>query len=412
MAQKQRKSTLSIDGKLWTQIMKPLLIKITIFILIVAVTGGLIASIHASADDAEEKKPVDVRPSVSVEALQNIDHQVEINSFGEVQALESTILAAQVSGEVLSWNENFVAGGVVKRGEILFTIEPDTYQAAVLQAEAQISMAQATLTEELARQKVAEKEARNLPSSQVSDLYLRKPQVLSAQAQLKSAQAGLRIAKRNLAKTQVRAPYDALVISREIGSGQFLSAGMKVAELSNIESAEILVPIAGFDSPFLKETINDVTALVETQGRVNVSRMGKIHRNVGVVDQNTRMQHLVIRIDDPYGIKNSLTPIQFGTYVKVSFAGKILQNVYKIPQSLINKRTMWLVTTDDQLASFKVNVLREEGEYFFIEANLPNTGRLVKNLPEYPQNGMAVKIIDGDEISQANQNNAISVAAN
>lgn len=374
------------------------------------VSGGAAFLIHASADDAEEKEEVDTRPVVATELLLPIDHQVEISSYGELMPLESTIIAAQVSGEVISWNDNFVAGGVVKRGDILFTIESDTYEAEVLQAEAQVSLAQSSLTEELARQKVAEREARNLDKSQVSDLYLRKPQVLSAQAQLKSAEASLRIAKRNLAKTKVRAPYSALVVSREIGSGQFVSAGTRVAQINNIETAEVIIPIAGFDTPFLLDNMANLSASVSNQSKVPIKRTGLVNRNLGLVDENTRMQHLVIRIDDPYAINNDHDILKFGSYVEVKFMGKELKNVFKIPQSLVNKRKIWLLNDKDELQSHSVEVIREEGDYFFISSGLSERDRLVKNLPEYPQNGMAVKIVNTIDENSSNSANAKTAA--
>ena len=116
--------------------MKAVFIKIAIALGMIILALGIIGVIHATAEESEEKKPVDSRPTVSVESLVAVDHTVEITSFGELVPLESTELSAQVSGEVLNWNKNFVAGGVVKRGDILFSIEADTYEAAVLQSEA------------------------------------------------------------------------------------------------------------------------------------------------------------------------------------------------------------------------------------------------------------------------------------
>ena len=107
---------------------------------------------------------------------------------------------------------------------------------------------------------MAKRQAKNVPSNQVTDLYLRKPQVLSAQAQVKSALASLKRAKRDLDNCRVVAPYDALVVERDIGVGQYITAGTRVAVLNNIESAEIHVPIAGFDSVFLPEDYSGVTA--------------------------------------------------------------------------------------------------------------------------------------------------------
>lgn len=336
---------------------------------------------------------------MSIQRLSAIDHQVSITSFGEVQALEKTVIAAQVSGEVVSWHPNFVAGGLVKRGDVLFSIEKDAYEAAVLQAEAQISLAQATLIEEQARQKVAMKEAKNLPSSQISDLYLRKPQVLSAQAQLKSAQAKYRIAKRDLANCDVKAPYDALIINRDIGTGQYVNMGTKVAEINNIEAAEIIFPVAGFDSPFLPAKIDQNKALVSTKSLVSLSRPAYLQRDLGVVNQTTRMNHLVIRVDDPYSLNTPLPPLKFGSYVEVSFEGTQLKNVFKVPQTLVNNRKVWLLDENEQLQAHSVEVIREEGSYFYISSGLKENDKLVMTLPEYPQNGMAVKVIDKADLN-------------
>lgn len=385
--------------------MKSNLIKLAIFIVILGCGFAVKALIEGSEPEPEEQEKTDNRPTVSVEALNAIDHQVAISSFGEVVPLERTVLAAQVSGEVTSWNPNFVAGGLVKRGDILFSIEKDAYEAALLQAEAQVSLAEASLIEEQARQKVAMREAKNLPANQVSDLYLRKPQVLSAQAQLKSAQAAYRIAQRDLSNCDVTAPYDALVLSREIGSGQFVNVGMKVAEINNIEAAEVIFPVAGFDSPFLPKKIDNNPATVRAKDVAGISRVAYLQRDLGIVDQSTRMNHLVVRIDDPYSLNTDAPQLKFGTYVEVEFAGKLIENVYKVPQNLVNKRKIWVIDADQKLLSKNVEVVREEGTYFLISSGINEQDQVVMTLPEYPQNGMGVKLLgeDGDKVAANDQ---------
>ena len=358
--------------------------------LIVGVVGFM--GINAIAKDPEKKEVIDTRPTVQVEPVAANDHQVIINSYGEVKPLENTLLSAQVSGEVLSWHPNFVAGGIVARGETLFTIEKDNYEAAVLVAEAELARAQAGLIEEQAQAQVAEDEAKRFPSKARTDLFLRKPQVLSAQASVKSAQAALKRAQRDLDNCDVTAPYDALVISRNIGVGQFVTMGSQVAELNNIETAEVIIPIAGFDSVFLPERIKGITATIIQKGLNSFTREGVIDRDLGIVDNATRMSSLVVRIEDPYGLKNIQPAIKFGSYVQVNFAGAMLNNIYRLPQELVNNKTVWIVNEEQQLEPRKVTVIREEGEYFYISDGLQTDDKLVITLPEYPQKGMAVKI--------------------
>ena len=360
----------------------------------VALAIGVVGfkAINALANEQEKKALVDTRPTVQVEPVSANDHQVVINSYGEVKPLENTQLSAQVSGEVLSWHPSFVAGGVVARGETLFSIEKDNYEAAVLVAEAELARAQAGLIEEQAQAKVAEDEAKRFPSKARTDLFLRKPQVLSAQANVKSAQAALKRAQRDLENCDVKAPYDALIVSRNVGVGQYVTMGSQVAELNNIETAEVIIPIAGFDSVFLPERIKGITATVIQKGLNSFTREGVIDRDLGIVDNATRMSSLVVRIEDPYGLKNKQPAIKFGSYVQVNFAGTTLNNIYRLPQALVNNQTVWVVDENQTLEPRKVTVIREEGEYFYISSGLKADDKLVVTLPEYPQKGMEVKI--------------------
>ncbi len=351
-------------------------------------------AIQATAKHPDDKKELDTRPTIRVQSLQAEDHQVVLTSFGEVRPLETTQLAAQVAGEVTAWHPDFVAGGIVKRGAVLFSIEKDNYQAAVLQAEAEVTRAKAALIEEQAQAEVAKDEAARTPGVKRSELFLRKPQVLSAQAALKSAEAALKRALRDLDNCDIVAPYDALVISRQIGVGQFVTTGTPVAQLNNIESAEVVIPVAGFDNTFLPQQIRGVRTLVFEQGGGELTREAVIDRDLGVVDSATRMSNLVVKIDDPYATRSMHPVIKFGSYVQVSFAGKMLQNVYKLPQELVNNQTVWLLNEASELEPRKVKVVREEDAFFLIGEGLNDGDRLVLTVPEYPQKGMSVKLAE------------------
>ncbi|GAP75984.1 membrane fusion protein of RND family multidrug efflux pump [Pseudoalteromonas sp. SW0106-04] len=372
--------------------MHKVLKKLLVALGVVLVTGLAGAAVMVSAKKPDETKQVDTRPVVEVEQLAANDHQVLLSTYGEVQPLESTQLAAQVTGEVVSWNERFVAGGIVERGELLFTIEKDNYEAAVLQAEAELARAQAALIEEQAQQDVAKDEAARTPGVKRSALFLREPQVLSAKAAVKSAEAALKRAQRDLDNCEVRAPYDALVISRNVGQGQFVSVGSQVAELNNIETAEVIVPVAGFDSAFLPQRVAGTPATIIREGLNGFTRSAVIDRDLGVVDSATRMSNLVVRVNDPYAMHGQLPKLKFGSYVQVQFAGQTLKEIFRLPQELVNNQTVWVVNKDNLLQPRQVKVVREEEEFFLISGGLDADDRVVVTLPEYPQEGMEVRI--------------------
>ncbi len=349
--------------------------------------------IEASATDDASKKEIDTRPGVTIESLSPEDVRVQLTSYGEITPLETTNLAAQVSGEVEGWNPKFVSGGLVRRGEVLFEIEADSYEAALLLAEANLASAQAQLIQEQAQADVAAREAKTMPDARVTDLYLRKPQVMSAQAGVKSAQAQLKIAKRDLENCKVRAPYDALIVSRDISTGDYVTQGSAVAVINNIEYAEVTFPIAGFDKVFLSDATIGSDIAIEVDDVEGATVKGTIHRDTGVIDSDTRMSYFVARIADPYALNSTKPIVKFGSYSTITFEGKTLNDVYRVPQELVTNRLLWTLDDDDKLKSQKVSVIREENGDFLIKGSF-NPKKVVVSLPEYPQNGMAVKIID------------------
>lgn len=381
------------------------LLRVILPIAIIVLGIGAMKTVTALGDTTEENESVDTRPTVQITQLKPESFAINIEAFGELAPLESTRLAAQVSGEVVEWNPKFVAGGIVKRGEMLFSIEKDAYTAALLQAESALANAQAALIEEKALANVAEREAATLPNSRVTDLYLRKPQILSAEAAVKAAQAQMKIAKRDLANTEVVAPYDALIVSRSIGKGDFLTVGTTAATLYNVEVGEVTFPLARFDQAFLPETVNGIEATVSLLNGTTdeIKRSATIVRDSGIYDSATRMTHLVARINDPYGLTTGQPVLRFGAYTKVAFTGKTIDNVYRIPQELITRRQLWILDDADKLVAKPVEVVREVGSEFLIRVDITANDRIVMTLPEYPQNGMAVKVIEGADKLVAKQ---------
>ncbi len=291
-----------------------------------------------------------------------------------------------------SWNPNFVTGGLIRRGEVLFSIEKDTYEAALLLAEANLASAKAQLIQEQAQADVALRESKSLPSSSVTDLYLRKPQVLSAQAAVKSAQAQLRIAQRDLENCEVKAPYDALIVERNISTGDYLSTGAVAAVIKNVEFAEITFPVAGFDRAFMNENPVGDKATIVIDGLSNLMVEGTIHRDTGIVESATRMTQFVARIEDPYSLNSNRPVVKFGSYATVEYKGRTLQGVYRIPQDLITQKIVWTLDGDSKLISQPIDVIREEGGDFLIRGNF-DASRVVISLPEYPRNGMDVRLL-------------------
>ena len=126
--------------------------------------------------------------------------------MGRLEAVERVDVRSRVAGEVKS--VHFTEGALVKRGDLLVTIDPDPYAAEVDRAQAQLVAAQARLSYAKIERERAERlwAERFIARTQV-DGRLNAEQ--EADANVRATQAVLQSARLNLGYTEVRAPRSA-----------------------------------------------------------------------------------------------------------------------------------------------------------------------------------------------------------
>jgi membrane fusion protein (multidrug efflux system) len=185
---------------------------VAISILLVAAHGhGACAD---GPDAAEGATPaVIVAPATLRSITRSTTH------VGRVQAIKTVNLVARVSGFLQK--QAFMDGQQVKTGDLLFVIEPDTYKAAVVQAEAALAKAQAVeKNAALTLQRSQDLVRTNaVPQSQVDQNVADHD---SAQADVLAAQASLDQAKINLGYTEIRAPIDGRIGMILVSVGNFV----------------------------------------------------------------------------------------------------------------------------------------------------------------------------------------------
>ncbi|MEM9017229.1 MAG: efflux RND transporter periplasmic adaptor subunit, partial [Verrucomicrobiota bacterium] len=175
---------------------------------------------------AKREKPKTKAPRVSVVPLSRSNEPVTIRAFGSVMAARELTVRAQIRGLITEAHPHLVPGGTLKQGESIVRIEPTDFEIAVQRAEAALTEAKVECEIEHGRQIVAKREWELLkgkngdPSS--SGLALRKPQLQKVEAALAKAKAELDEAKLDLERTNVKVPFDAVVIREAVESGQLI----------------------------------------------------------------------------------------------------------------------------------------------------------------------------------------------
>lgn len=337
--------------------------------LVAIVCIGLAISYNGQkmAQQANGPKPEpakSVAPNVSVINAVPSTYQAYVSGHGEAKAHWALSLKAQVKGEITNMSEQFATGNVVKKGQVLAQIDNTEYLQAVASAKATLADAKLALQEEqdLGNQAKREWQRSGVTQAPSSPLVFRTLQLEAAQATADNAQYALQTAQRDEKNTHISAPFDAVILSRDVDLGTYVNIGDTLATLNSTDKVEISVPLSlsqwqNLASDKSGEVIlSDVTTQNQWQGY--------IARFEQHLDDSSRQRSVVVALDKPF---EQATPLLPGTFLAVQIAGKALNNVIKLPASAVSQEGLiWYVNEQNTLMSIQAQKLFERGDYVYI----------------------------------------------
>ena len=330
---------------------------------------GAIASVYLFIKFKKVPPRKEVRyegPLVTVETARLVRKPVVIEGFGTVKPEHTLDLVPQVSGKVVALSENFIDGGFVKKGEVLVQIERADYEIALKRAESNLLNKDVAYKKALKQAHVAKKEWEEILANVLENkkvvpdaltLYL--PQLKAAQAAYDAAQADLRLAKLNLERTTLKAPYDARVLKRATDLGQFVTPGKVLGSLFSVDVANIVVPLHTRDVAWL--TVPSKAEVVSTLTGKAVRYPARLVRTEGRIDPGSRMLHAVLQVERPYRFT---PPLENGDFVSVRIVGKTGEGFW-ISAKAERDGKVW-IAREGKLRIRKVTVLYRKKDTVFV----------------------------------------------
>lgn len=280
---------------------------------------------------------------VDIETLSAKTFQIKVDSYGLLKANTQTDLFPLVAGQVVRVRPDFQRGAFVQSGQVLLEIDPLEYEVALQVAQGDLANAELALAEEEARSEQAHrdwKKTLNASHSEVSDFALRYPQLKAAKAALETAKAKLKLAKKNLARTKVRAPYDGRLIESHVNIGSVVSTSTRLAELYSTESLELSLPIANRDLEFLDlpsiESGKDIWVKIENTLVVpSQFWSAKITGTEALVDSDNQQIYALAKIEDAIWPEINQQTLKVGQYLQATIDGREIENAILLPNSSI-----------------------------------------------------------------------------
>lgn len=398
--------------------------RVVICVLLLALGwGGMIALSSLKKSPAKvsyEERPIRVTAVRAV--VENVP--VVITGYGEVRTLDVVALTPEVAGKIVRIHSRLEAGELIDQGAQLFAIDDINYQAAYQEAVAAVAQQenivrrlQAQLRIDKTRLGTLERNrdlataeykrvlklfetvsvgtrsgvdaaeqamnsARDRTDQKARDIAIYPIQIKETESALAMSRARLLLAKANLARCSVRAPFDGRVKETRLELGQYVVPGQAAVTLADDSVLEILVPLDSRDArqwlQFDAKSSSKPTAwfnslvavpcrIIWTEAASDDAREGQLHRVVRF-DPQTRTLTVAIRVDAPHaqaGAPASL-PLVEGMFCRIEIPGRAMESVVRLPRWAVSfQNTVYLIQAG-RLKTVTVNPVRFQGDEAFV----------------------------------------------
>lgn len=277
------------------------------------------------------------------------DHAVSVEANGFVEAKYTTTLSPQVSGKIIDTSSKLFAGKRVDKDEWLIRIDPTDYQANVANAKAALANAQSQYHQEQGRARQAQRDVKRL-GIKATPLSLRKPQLAAAQANIDNAKAQLQLAQSNLARTEIKAPFNAIINSQQASIGNVVSAASRLATLVGTDVFTVKLNLSAQDFQLIR--IGDAVVINDINSDISY------HTTINRIDAGLDLQNRTISVYADIEKPLSKTRLLLNSYVNASISGKHYANSqWLVNTAIINNQAVWHKKTDDTIVLVPIHVI-------------------------------------------------------
>ncbi|HEX8899311.1 MAG TPA: efflux RND transporter periplasmic adaptor subunit [Chthoniobacterales bacterium] len=316
------------------------------FLVLVA----LLLTLRTVANRPKQTTPPGPRPVTTAKVITQ-DVPLYLDEIGSTAAYEIVQIQAQVSGQIVS--REFKDGADVKKGELLFLIDPKPYEAALASAQADLALNQATLKRQ------AELKAKNVTASQEWD---------TAQANARRSEAAVAAAQVNLDRCYIKAPIDGRAGLRNVDIGNVVGPGSTTPLLTIMGMDPIYTDftVAEPDLPLVRRYLSNpnLKVVTDAEGDNIEPREGKLYFIDEAVQPGAGTVKLRGVTPNP---DRALWPAQF---VKVRLVLDVLKNAKLVPSTAVqigqNGPYVFVVKSDATLELRQVKPGQAQGDLMVI----------------------------------------------
>jgi len=364
-----------------------------------------LAACQPGAEPAKQAPPMEVQVSTS----QRTDVPLSIEMVGTTFGTQDVAIRTRVEGYVESID--FEEGTFVDKGQLLYTIDAQPFQARLVEAQSQLAAAQTHLA------KAASDLARIKPLAEMKavseqDLDGAVAQEAAASASVRASEAAVELAEIVLGYTQISAPISGLIGLTKARPGEFVGRDpnpVVLATLSDIDPIRVRFSISEREYLILARTYladeshardgrrSDRDAedleLILADGTEH-SEKGRVVAASQSIDQETGTFTVEASFPNPQKI---LLP---GQFARVRALYQVLKDVVVIPKQAISEMQglfrVYVVNAGNEVDVKTVQLGPETGTNVVIQAGLEAGEQVIVEGLQKVRPGMTVRVVPAD----------------
>lgn len=371
--------------------------------IIIAVLGlVLIAALLFTGPKAQRKAQVINLPGVEFEIVNPASVSIPVFTRGIANPSTQVDLSSEVTGVVVEISENFKNGGYFKKDDWLIKVDQSHHLMELDTAKAEY--ASADLNYQRTR---ANLNSRGRSSRRLTDYAKGKPQLAEAESRMRAARTRLKLAREQLAKTTIKAPFDGRVQVTQVAIKEYITTGRPIAKIYAINQSEVRLPLSKQQLKLVEvpglylnsdaaETQQELPKVQVMDSSLQYHWQGRLVRSEGNVDPRNRLVYVVAEIMAPYAsdpAQAERPPLSAGTFVEARIEGRVHENIVEIPRlALHNRDEVWLLNEDSRIEIRKVNVLYRGKDKVYINQGLNQGEKVITTPLEVAVNNMRVQV--------------------
>lgn len=395
-----------------------------IYICLAILMGGiLVTTLIFSTEPEAQSEGASIETAILVDVVdaEKGTFAPTIVATGTVQPVEDVTLSPLVSGQIIRRDPAFTPGGFVKKGEVLLQIDPSDYRNTLELRKSELLQSETALATEMGRQQIAEQDLQlinndslfgdNPLSDNETQLVLRQPQLNAVKATIEAARASKNQAQLNLERTTIRAPFDAHILSQNVTVGSQVAQGDNLGRIVGTDSYWVTatVPVSRLQYLKFPESNTEKGSIVHIENSSawpsGAQRVGYLDRQIGALDNQTRLARVLVRVEDPLATTDELKEapkLMIGTFVEVNIQADSIPDVVRINRDLVRtNQTAW-VMKDNLLEIRELDIILTDNQYAYIQSGLTDGDKIVTTNLSTVTNGIELRTRSEDASEEEN----------